>query len=194
MIDSLIVFNNYLFFRANNQAVGYELYKSDGTEQGTVLVKDIFPGSDPAGPSFFSILNNELYFIATNGINGIELWKTDGTEAGTIMAFDLYPGAQSSINSMYSYNGLLYLNARNATSKYQLYISDGTLAGTRLVKTIDAGGTFGSLFVLSIGYNNEVYFYASGNNGANGYELWKTDGTEAGTIMVKDICPGLLMN
>jgi ELWxxDGT repeat protein len=39
-----------------------------------------------------------------------------------------------------------------------------------------------------ITFNNAVFFVA--RNLENGFELWRTDGTEAGTYMVKDIKPG----
>ena len=36
--------NGTLFFAATTRRNGYELWKSDGTAAGTVLVKDIWPG------------------------------------------------------------------------------------------------------------------------------------------------------
>ena len=35
----------------------------------------------------------------------------------------------------------------------------------------------------------DIKFFAA-NDGVNGYELWKSDGTAAGTMLVKDILPG----
>ena len=116
--------------------VGAELFKSDGTENGTVLVKDINPGSGHSYPYSFTILNNELYFIANNGVNGQELWKTDGTENGTMMVIDLYPGITGGINFMYGYNGLIYMSASTENITLQLFVSNGTEEGTRLLKDI----------------------------------------------------------
>src|SRR5688572_28992134 len=40
----------------------------------------------------------------------------------------------------------------------------------------------------SVEMGGMLYFAA--NDGANGVELWKSNGTEAGTVLVKDINPG----
>ena len=44
----------------------------------------------------------------------------------------------------------------------------------------------GESYYLTV-FNNELFFAATDGNGT---ELWKTDGTESGTVMVKDIYPG----
>ena len=80
------VFDNAVFFSAFDRTSGFELWKSDGTEAGTVRVKDINPGPGGSSPFGFTISNNALYFSADDGTNGFELWKSDGTEPGTVRA------------------------------------------------------------------------------------------------------------
>ena len=72
-----------IYFSGNDGSAGVELWKTDGTEAGTVLVKDINAGSGDSSPSLFTVLNGETYFQASDGADGMELWKTDGTAAGT---------------------------------------------------------------------------------------------------------------
>src|SRR4030095_15982582 len=68
-----------LFYAANTTSYGAELWRTDGTEAGTWMVKDIYPGS--SGSDIFSLINanDTLYFAATDPIHGNELWKSDGT-------------------------------------------------------------------------------------------------------------------
>ena len=73
------VMGGTLFFAGHEAATGTELWKSDGTEAGTVLVKNITPGPSSSDPGFFVVHGDTLYFSAGN-----RLWKTDGTELGTV--------------------------------------------------------------------------------------------------------------
>src|SRR5262245_49784310 len=88
MADSLAV-DGLLYFSLTNENSGGELWVSDGTPEGTQLVKEIRTGgglgSDPFG--FFE-LNNQLFFWADNGTIGHELWRSDGTAAGTVLVKD----------------------------------------------------------------------------------------------------------
>src|SRR5437867_10898766 len=100
--------NGSLHFVASDGTHGRELWKSDGTEAGTVMVKDINPGPAPSSAADLTNVNGELFFSADDGASGRELWKSDGTEAGTALVRDIRSGAASSFPSgLASANGAL---------------------------------------------------------------------------------------
>ena len=76
-LNYLTPVNGTLYFQADNGTKGFELWKSDGTEAGTVMVKDINLGSSNGSPSSLTPFNGTQYFSASDGMNGKELWKTD---------------------------------------------------------------------------------------------------------------------
>ncbi len=101
--------NGTLYFRANDGTNGYELWKSDGTSAGTVLVRDILLGAYGSNPRSLTNVNGTLYFQATDGSSGYELWKSDGTSAGTVLVHDIQSGANSaSPGYLTNVNGTLY--------------------------------------------------------------------------------------
>ena len=129
--NSLTNVNGTLYFVADDGTSGSELWKSDGTEGGTVRVKDIRPGSAPSDPFDLTNVNRTLYFSANDGASGRELWKSDGTEAGTVRAKDIRPGSDESYpRYLTNVNGTLYFVADGGTSGRELWKSDGTEAGT----------------------------------------------------------------
>ena len=81
--DRLTAVGNTLFFKATNGQNGFELWKSNGTSSGTVMVKDINSGSmgqASSNPNYLTEMGNTLYFSAMdNTNNGHQLWKSDGT-------------------------------------------------------------------------------------------------------------------
>ena len=98
----MVVFNNVAYFSAQTAENGLELWRSDGTVQGTYLLKDINPGTGSSEPYRFAILNeSKLLFFANDNVHGIELWSTDGTEGGTQMVKDINPGSASCIKKLY---------------------------------------------------------------------------------------------
>ncbi|MCJ8279430.1 MAG: hypothetical protein MJK14_05710, partial [Rivularia sp. ALOHA_DT_140] len=175
----ITVLNNKLFLGLNKSDTGEELWISDGTEDGSFLVKDINTGSDSSNPIKVGNSDNQLYFSADNGDIGNELWITDGTNNGTFLIKDIHPGSNSSYpQGGVVLNNKLFFSADDGELGRELWISDGTEAGTSLVKDINPG-TNSSQPQDYFVFKNRVLFTAE--NGESGRELWVTDGTENGT-------------
>jgi ELWxxDGT repeat protein len=198
-------YNGSIYFQGNDQPPGYadlwgtsggpELWKTDGTAAGTVLVKDIRPGFYGSYAGGFTESNGTLFFGADDGIHGGELWKTDGTATGTVMVKDIYaqtPNGEnrgSNPSQLTDVNGILYFSATDELYTGQLWRSDGTAAGTSMIKQFDPPANYpGTGPVLDLTNVNGTLFFTA-VDGANGRELWTSDGTAAGTVRVKDLNP-----
>ena len=187
-IERGIVVRNTYYFSADDGNNGLELWRSDGTETGTVLVKDISSGSSSAPTHLFG-LGNLLYFSADDGNSGSELWKSDGTSVGTVKVKDINPMSQgadgSSPANLVAIGSHLYFTATDGVNGQELWRSDGTEAGTMMVKDINVQDPWndGPKQILTLA--NTIYFTA--DDGNSGRELWRSDGTDTGTVMVKDI-------
>ena len=129
---------NYTFIALDN-TLGNEFWKSDGTTDGTVLIKDIYPGvKDSSFPTSLTFFNNKLYFTAEDGVNGYELWESDGTTDGTKMVKDLFPGRLSSTpNSLSVFNNILYFCAKDIIHGTELFrYSIETLSSSSTEETL----------------------------------------------------------
>ena len=90
------VVGNRVFFEANDDIHGSELWSSDGTTGGTALLLDIQPGEEGSFPQDFATDGRRLYFAATGPEIGSEVWASDGTAGGTRAMTDLWPGVADS--------------------------------------------------------------------------------------------------
>jgi ELWxxDGT repeat protein len=183
----LTVMNSVLYFSANNGTNGRELWKSDGTEAGTTLVRDIFAGGEGT-PADLTVVGSTLYFSVLDGSTGRELWKSDGSEAGTERLKDINAGAANSDPTyLVAMDPVLYFTANDGINGRELWKSYGTAASTTLVMDINSGPLGSDPAFLTV-VDSTVYFAAT--DGIGGSELWKSDGTPEGTVLVKDINPG----
>ena len=86
----MMVHNNTLFFAADdNSGKGVELWRTQGTNASTVLVKDTYPGSQSGTPKNFFVLDDTLYFSGRTSSASNAIWKTNGTASGTVLILSL---------------------------------------------------------------------------------------------------------
>jgi ELWxxDGT repeat protein len=173
---SLTNVNGTLYFTINDGAKGTELWKSDGTSAGTVLLHD-FTSTTPPGSTWLSNLTNvngTLFFEANN----TQLWKSDGTATGTTEV-----GSFSFLTSLTSFNNTLYFSGGTSAGGVGLWKSDGTATGTVDVQRVNISSPL-------VAMNGSLYFAGADQTGLHGDEVWKSNGTAAGTSMLVDINPG----
>src|SRR5215831_10699132 len=87
-----------LLFGARD-GTGSGLWSTDGTLQGTVLIRrvQVFAQNSFPGTPNFAVVGGKGYFVGSDGTTGTELWSTDGTAAGTALVKDLVPGNNSGL-------------------------------------------------------------------------------------------------
>ena len=187
-VSALLNIGDDLIFFADDGVVGTELWRSDGTTEGTTLIKDIFPGWWRSGASDFTYADGKIFFVASNEVSGREVWRTDGTPGGTFMVKDIMKGVgHSNASFLTAFNGFVYFAANDAIHGYELWRTDGTAAGTELIIDIWPGKKSSAPQHI-IAHNGHLYF--SARTETEGEELWKSDGTAAGTTLLMDIKPG----
>jgi ELWxxDGT repeat protein len=187
----LVAFKGELYFAANESTHGNQLWKTDGTAEGTVLLTDINPGvsagsPDRSGfdPENFMVVGDTLFFTANDGTHGYQLWKSDGTSEGTVMVKDLNPGKGSSNPGWFAnLNGTLYFEANNGTA-VRVYKTDGTADGT-----VEIPGNYQSRIDHLTAASDAVYFFANNPSGTSFFSsiLWRTTGTTAQRITTAEL-------
>lgn len=172
-----------LFF-AEDEYYGRELWKTDGTPAGTLMVKDIFPGKTSSYKNLDNyyhcqpiVLNGLFYFVADDGSSGRQVWRSDGTTNGTFPV-TVRLGLRGNVSHFTPYKDELYFSAQDGNG-CSLFKTRGTESTTVRVKPFPtAGNDLGKL----VFFKDELYFLV--NQNGQGMTLFKTNGSPAGTVRV----------
>ena len=164
--------------------------RATGTAAGTGLVKDINPGTSGSYPGDLTNVNGTLFFTADDGTHGHELWKSDGTAAGTVLVKDINPGGDR-------------LGPQRADERQRHAVLHGRRRHARAGAVEERrhrrrhrpgqGHLPRQRRLVSQPSSDERERHAvlrGRRRRRTARELWKSDGTAAGTVLVKDINPG----
>ncbi len=189
------VFGNHLYFTKYDIDHGVELWRSDGTPEGTALWLDILPGPASSEPLSYGICGERLCFSVDDFVHGRELWSTDGSIENTQLVMDINknPGSanptglivdQSEINFVGNDdngNGHLW-RINNGGNKPETVINDQEII-------IDSNNRGNPPFI----YLNHHYFYISQDqNDINKYRLWSYDQLSGQKWIVQDNETGII--
>lgn len=172
------------YFTCTADGAGRELWRTDGTEQGTSRVADLDPGTGEASFRHLTPCGGLLYFTRQN--NG--LWCTDGTESGTRRVTPESWGIAEP-EGLLAIGGQLSFHLNSWDSLDGLWITDGTTV-THLARAeqVTLSGVMPHQPGGTATARGRVYF--TGTDGIHGEELWVSDGTARGTRMIRDIRTG----
>lgn len=166
-----------LFFSASDLTSNGELFVTDGTLNGTKMVKDLNPGPQGSSPAPATVLNNKLIFGANISGEGYEMWTSDGSTGGTYRLKDIYPGPKDgfwiSTKGRRNFGGKFYFCGRTPTSGNELWVTDGTPTGTHKTEEIGIypdSSTSGDVQWIYVVDSTTIYIAA--NDGQSGNELF----------------------
>jgi ELWxxDGT repeat protein len=191
---NLTVFNNKLYFAADDGIHGVQLWSTTGPSNGTEMVCLIGKGPEGARVGNLVVFNGKLYFTAEDGINGDQLWSTTGHKSGTEMVRLIGKGPRGAVPAdLIVFKGQLYFTADDGIHGIELWRTTGDKSGTEMVldlnktKGPNSNRTLSSYPSNLTVFNDKLYF--SADDGIHGMELWSTTGSENGTELVRDLNP-----
>ncbi len=159
---------SHLVFAATDPQGDRELWRSDGTTEGSAPLVDIFAGGSSQPENFFAF-DGRVLFTAIDAIHGRELWITDGTAAGTLLVADLAPGLMSSLPADFQLShGAVVFTAGTPASGRELWVTAGTSESTRLLFDANPGPASSSPAEITP-TAGRIFFRATDSHGA---ELW----------------------
>lgn len=186
-------FGGRAYFFRDDGVSGPNLWTSDGTAAGTRLVKDTWPRSASHGaPVKLTVAGIRLFYVAASPERGYDLWRSDGTAAGTVPVSDLVPGPDTTrFGHLAAVGNRLFFEAQLPRGGQEMWVSDGTARGTRRLTNFRGDSAFSSLTYRTLPPNvlgDRLVFQA--DDSVHGVEPWVSDGTPAGTVLLRDVCPG----
>jgi ELWxxDGT repeat protein len=175
------------FFLVTQSGAQQKLWRSDGTAANTTAITT----QNQIRPVL--TFNSQLFLRVASSTYGVEIWKVDAMYNATLLK-DIKPGTGSGLTGdPIVHNNQLYFFA-DAGSGVDLWRSNGTTAGTTLA--VDLDNTFyyqASGFYQLVSVNDVMFFtryYEEGEYGGLSADLWKSDGSQTNTVLVKKFPEG----
>jgi ELWxxDGT repeat protein len=189
-IQHIVKTTNYTFFNENDGGASTDrsLYRTDGTAAGTIKLNLTYPTYLSTKADKLTALGNKIIFAGDNHAPDYgEIWASDGTQAGTIAIERFQPtiGNRGPVYELAAMNGYVYYGVTANNNKTQIKRTDGTPGGTSVVYEFTSYTTAPEPGLFKV-INGILYFNLYDANGTRVDQLWRSDGTTAGTYLLKD--------
>ena len=181
-IPWLKIFGNRVYLEADDIVHGHEIWRSDGTPQGTVRVTN-FGFFDPFGghldPQHLEEAGGRAVFFATDGLSKVKLWSAEGAAAPpTVLAEVCSDCQQPSYEwTLARTGGRVVFQGYDAVHGLELWSTDGTVAGTTRLTDV-CSGPCDSLMSQPVAGAGAVFV---GLREGFHTTTWRSDGTAQGT-------------
>lgn len=186
-VASNATIGGHMIGAGNNFTSGVEVYSS---QSGHTLIADLSPGTESSDASYSGFqggarasLGNLLLYNGQDPAHGTELWRSDGTADGTFRLKDISTGpTSSSISAIFPSNGFAWFIVQRGdiTPAYtvaELWKTDGTAAGTTFIKRCPESETWSQFY----SDDSRIVVKKSQNEG-NSSSLEILDGPGAGNV------------
>jgi len=187
--EGLHVLGGKVYFVAHDEVYGKEIWTSDGTPAGTRRATGFSFDDIPLRQ--LHIAGNRIVFLASDGVHGVQIWST----AGTPESVTSVPGQPCTDECSFltdstpltEIGGRILFYGSDDAHGAEPWVTDGTAAGTRLVADL-CPGTCGAVdpFGAAPAVTPQGLFFTA-TDPVHGEELWRTDGTAAGTVRRTDV-------
>jgi ELWxxDGT repeat protein len=185
----LTVLSGKLFFSAESDGFGRELWVFDDSTEQAHQVDDIYPGQASSNPHDLKAVGNDLFFAAQDGQYGYEIWVTDDTATACTLVADIYSGLRGSYpRCLTDVHGRLLFVATSDGSIRQAVRMIWRESSTLNVDVV-AGGQ--SLVFIKLAGGNGSMLAFSANLSDAGQELYLYDWqTDTAPRRIADLNPG----
>lgn len=189
--ENFVVYDRWIYFTAETDGHGRELWRTNLRESDTTRVADIHPDADGSNPLHLTVFNDRLWFTAVDGTHGRELWVHDAADDSTRLYRDIKPGPFSAFTESTSLDvgasgDWLMFGADDGSHGREPWFSNGTESGTGLLKDIYTGSAGSGIDGVAEVISDQLVFVAS--DGEAGAELWHLKNGQP--ALIKDINPG----
>lgn len=173
-VTPLLDLGNVAYFRGSDVTHGQELWRSDGTSAGTVMVADFVPGPAGSMPHDLLVLPNGVV-LAETLTPASACFRSDGTPAGTyaLPAVPAYQPSAPTANHFALFQGKGWFIGATAATGTEVFTTDGTVAGTSVAIETAPGSL--SLFPEHLTAAGSKLYYVTSSGGSI-RQLWVTSG------------------
>lgn len=210
----------YVYFLASDDDHGREVWRTDGTTNGTILVKDVVEG--PADGVTDATITQAVCKGSTLYFRGDRFYKSDGTTAGTTLLFGNTDGIATVFQNDLYYYSVPNLSRFDGAGGFQIadiqpvpgatsvegihFKADGDMMYLHIAHRGGEGEIVATEIWASDGVTTTLVYtsteiienfevldgilYFVGYDSDNGHEWWTSNGTPVGTDLLVDANPG----